>query len=682
MTIFLFPNHDRDVSDKAYQTEEPQMSAPAVSGRLPAEGHDPLGMKEALERNFYGQVFSDTTHIQLICQIQDMGKTLAMHMSGVMARIQRVLDIPYLYTLSPREPYEVFLARHPDFRNVFENPRLGYWNLCVEHHAFPNCLKLTGRECYEILARLSALYRCLYEDGNMADLDSTGERGMPGFVTRAVDDFHRTFLKMSGMDLEILFRVLAVPDERREAFACDYYCFIARKKYRHQDYSIAQIRSQILRSVPEAMAMEDASRITFRLKRNRLLDYLIYHYYRKNTEEAEALVQRLRSHAVDRQTIYREAACRVWPWIRIPVLRRMVPLLTGAGMQKMRRAQTAVNGSADSLLRPDTLAKVCLKTPASQLAADVAYMTLFMDGKESRSLLSELIQHLERIADFTRVLQTTGVGTSLQAPYQMFMHPESLLGEMQTLYTITRTRVRNSLATREQIQDAIQFLGLPPDMTWGVPMTGQDETAGENMAIRETLTKTRLIAGIRTAEALAAQMESAREGTADRELRRFLARHVVNNARFRYLMTLCPPCEVRRLITNRALVRSIISRMPDFLIGRYAACIFGAENETLANARERLIAAVYIFHAGRLRGIRQNDRISTQEEKTRKARQLALVRLYMTLGYLAVKSISLVNARYALAMHFQARDTQVLSEHAMETLLKRNLQKMRKTCVG
>ena len=89
---------------------------------------DMLGLKSELEKRFFGKTFDDNIHIQLIYNILDIEKILAVYVTNIVYALNNMLGIKgsesyddFMGYLSARNTYEVFT--HPDKSSLSDDKK-------------------------------------------------------------------------------------------------------------------------------------------------------------------------------------------------------------------------------------------------------------------------------------------------------------------------------------------------------------------------------------------------------------------------------------------------------------------------------------------------------------------------------------------------------------------------------
>ncbi len=147
--------------------------------------------------------------------------------------------------------------------------------------------------------------------------------------------------------------------------------------------------------------------------------------------------------------------------------------------------------------------------------------------------------------------------------------------------------------------------------------------------------------------------------TKEKNLRNFISNNVIKSRRFKYLMRYSNPTVVRTLMQDENLIKFVLGRInksnPEQL-QRYMRSI-GEQGED----------AVSIL-TNKLLGLRLEDLFDIKQKSfagspdaIKKEKYKAVLGLYLTVAYLAIKNLVNVNSRYVLALSAWARDNRLLT---------------------
>lgn len=148
---------------------------------------DMLGLKSELEKRFFGKTFDDNIHIQLIYNILDIEKILAVYVTNIVYALNNMLGIKksesyddFMGYLSARNTYEVFT--HPDksnlsdkakgnikksfstFNDLLKTKRLGYFGLEEPKTKDTRVSQAYKKRVYHMLAIVGQIRQCVFHD--------------------------------------------------------------------------------------------------------------------------------------------------------------------------------------------------------------------------------------------------------------------------------------------------------------------------------------------------------------------------------------------------------------------------------------------------------------------------------------------------------------------------------------
>jgi len=152
---------------------------------------------------------------------------------------------------------------------------------------------------------------------------------------------------------------------------------------------------------------------------------------------------------------------------------------------------------------------------------------------------------------------------------------------------------------------------------------------------------------------------------ANKGFRNFIASNVIESSRFRYLVRYNNPHKTRMIAQNEAIVRFVLSEIPDEQIRRYYDVCRdpklprSSSREAQVDILTGIITDVNyrIFEDVPQSKKINKDRPDANDRMTlKKQRYQAIVSLYLTVMYLVTKNLVYVNSRYVMAFHALERD--------------------------
>ena len=629
---------------------------------------DLIHARVALEKLYYGENFEDNIHIQAIYSILDIEKSLSIHINNIVYVLNNFLrnagdDIDDLVGYIGRtDKYEKFIKNAEKggdsktlvdyFHKLVRARQLGYLNLQVtpeqtqpaktgkkkEVKKDPNAIQLSEPEFFYILQAFSEMRNMLahgHPKQNVYKLDGFGKgQAISNILDKLyrdrVQELNNNFLDHAGKNLTILFKAFSVLDAtEKEEYVRDYYDFTVRKNYKNMGFSIKLLREHMTEEIEEAWVLRDKDYDSVRGKLYPFVDFAIYRYYRGKKEEAESLVNSLRASFSEKEKdgIYSFEAQRIWtkPQVGDLILQHILP---------------EMNGSVISTLKPDKdiskemLDGVLVTSEATDFSKMIYLVTLFINGKEINDLLTTLIHQFENIAAFTTVMKNQNLRTEFAKDFQLFNQSEKVARELRTINSFARMSKESAKAKEAMYIEAFKVLGM--------------RTASEEQMEQEA----RMI--------LDPQMSPA--GTQRRGVLNFIANNVIKSVRFKYLIRYGNVNKLKGLAGSKAVVSFVLNDVPEDQILRYYEAITGSRNVQPNEARKLLAERLTNFSFEDIRDVRQNDKNLNDVEQQDKRQKQSLVRLYLTVLYLALKNLVYINSRYFLAFHCVERDRLLLDQ--------------------
>lgn len=649
----------------AFQAEaKPQKPVYEISGRgVTAEVADPLweqtsarqdliGCKSELEKRYFGQEFGDNVHIQLIYNLLDMEKHLAVQVNNMVYSLNNVLgsgtDEDMFMSLNLGEPYDGAAAKKYGelIQSILNNRRIGYFgsafckpNLSKDGKQ-QKALPRSEEEVYYILCLLGGIRQSMAHDkakeiynspwllDGTYDAKFTANQGiahrmarkvMDGLYAEQVQKLNRDFLEHAKADLAILFHAMdANSDEEQKAIARDYYLFIVRKDQKNMGFSLKKLRETILLGPGKEFTGTNYDELRSRLYR--AFDLMAFRYFKEKPERADAIVEGLRAsrNALEKAQVYGRASRELWKAVGSRFSEKVAPRLKGSG-DKIKELKKEVT------VRTEWLDGVLVPEHASAFSELMYLLTMFQDGKEINILLTGLINKLENVQSFLDVMQESGLECTFQKEYELFARSGELAQELRVVLSFARMEKPDPGAKREMFVDASRILGDESSREELISYWDEHLAVGKGM---------------------------------DHTLRNFISSNVISSDRFRYLVRYLDPERARKLASCRPLVEFALKDIPEAQIVRY---INGTEGRKLTEAdyedrmRQRLAERITGMRFAEFTKVRKDD----PEDRQQKA---AIIGLYLTVLYLIVKNLIYVNTRYFIAFHAWERDKNLMKQ--------------------
>lgn len=622
----------------------------------PVNNGDKLGLKSKLENRYFGQSFDDNLHIQLIHNILDIEKLLAVHIENIIYSINNVLEDGIIY-----EDYIGFKFKQDDnddqetFNNLVNNPRLRYFGSAFYESGFDKKSPKTStrrsdeeiRVIFNLLNKIrnfvkhgdsKAKYRMwLYTLNTHDDLATSEKDFLDKLYATRINDLNKNFVVTSKVNLTILFDVLNLQDDdERKKCVQDYYNYVIRKENRNLGFSLKDIRELIIATnygPRNAINLSDKKYDTVRSKLYKLIDFVLLRDYLNNDVLREDMVAKLRCALTteDRDKVYRDETDACYKR-NSKIIDAICEKIYGGNAIK------DIEINIDLKQAKEWLTEVKLTPQGADYFTKLMYMlTLFLDGKEINILLTSLINKFENIGAFVELIKELNLPLfnipekTNARNYTFFLNSSTIAQEIRVMKNFARMEVPLPAISWGMYKDALLVLGLPKEKleNYNGVIVGQGKE----------------------------QKTSVQKS--DTSLRNFLANNVLESSRFRYLIRFSNPLLVRQLIQNKQLVSFVLNQIPETQLRRYyKACVNDfkelSKGQVILELSDSLVT--FSFENNKVSEVKQNDLKSTASEKERKQKLVSIIGLYLTIPYLIVKNLVNINSRYTLAFHCFERD--------------------------
>ena len=627
-------------------------------------GQDMLGLKDKLEERYFGMTFNDNIHIQIIHNILDIEKILAVYTTNIAVALDHMVDeeidaerdefIGYMNTLNT---YEVFMNPEKKFgagdkrvknitesRDKFEKllatKRMGYFGFDYDSN---------GKDKHKNEELKKRLYHLVAFAGQLRQWSFHGDTGinpnswlyrlddkkldqeyrdtLDYYFDIRFDEINEKFVEQNATNLCILRELF--PNDDFKAVADLYYDFIVIKAQKNIGFSLKKLREKMLES-EEATPVKAQDMDSVRSKLYKLMDFCIFKYYTEHPEISNKNVDILRASVSDEQkeSFYTDEAYRLWG------------IFGGQFLSFCSRINKWVTGEHQKeVLRYIDKDAYRRQSSVSYFSKLLYVMCFFLDGKEINDLLTTLINKFDNIASFINTAKELGINVSFVKDYEFFNSSDRYVPELNIVKNISRMKKPAESVKKEMYRDALAILGVPSNMS---------------------------------REAFDAELEKILEKKIDPKtgkpikggnpFRNFIANNVIDNRRFIYVIKFCNPENVRRLVNNINVTEFVLRTIPEAQIDRYyKTCIVSELNPVPDKKISELAKMIKDINFGEFRGVQQ--KAHTREEALEKERFKAVIGLYLTVVYLLVKNLVNVNARYVMAFHCLERDALLYGEN-------------------
>lgn len=626
---------------------------------------DMLGLKSELEKRFFGKTFDDNIHIQLIYNILDIEKILAVYVTNIVYALNNMLGIKksesyddFMGYLSARNTYEVFT--HPDksnlsdkakgnikksfstFNDLLKTKRLGYFGLEEPKTKDTRVSQAYKKRVYHMLAIVGQIRQSVFHDKSskldedlysfIDIIDSEYRETLDYLVDERFDSINNGFIQGNKVNISLLIDMM-------KGYETDdiirlYYDFIVLKSQKNLGFSIKKLREKMLDEY--GFRFKDKQYDSVRSKMYKLMDFLLFcNYYRNDVVAGEALVRKLRFSMTDdeKEGIYADEAAKLWGKFRND-FENIADHMNGDVIKELGKADMDFD---EKILDSE-------KKNASDLLyfSKMIYMlTYFLDGKEINDLLTTLISKFDNIKEFLKIMKSSAVDVEceLTAGYKLFNDSQRITNELFIVKNIASMRKPAASAKLTMFRDALTILGIDDNIT--------DDRISEILKLKE-------------------------KGKGIHGLRNFITNNVIESSRFVYLIKYANAQKIREVAKNEKVVMFVLGGIPDTQIERYyKSCVeFPDMNSSLEAKRSELARMIKNISFDDFKNVKQQAK---GRENVAKERAKAVIGLYLTVMYLLVKNLVNVNARYVIAIHCLERDFGLYKEIIPE-LASKNLK--------
>lgn len=628
---------------------------------------DMLGLKSELEKRFFGKTFDDNIHIQLIYNILDIEKILAVYVTNIVYALNNMLgegdesNYDFMGYLSTFNTYKVFTNPNGStlsddkkenirkslskFNALLKTKRLGYFGLEEPKTKDTRASEAYKKRVYYMLAIVGQIRQCVFHDlsehseydlysfiDNSKKVYRECRETLDYLVDERFDSINKGFIQGNKVNISLLIDMM-------KGYEADdiirlYYDFIVLKSQKNLGFSIKKLREKMLDEY--GFRFKDKQYDSVRSKMYKLMDFLLFcNYYRNDVVAGEALVRKLRFSMTDdeKDGIYADEAEKLWGKFRND-FENIADHMNGDVIKELGKADMDFD---EKILDSE-------KKNASDLLyfSKMIYMlTYFLDGKEINDLLTTLISKFDNIKEFLKIMKSSAVDVEceLTAGYKLFNDSQRITNELFIVKNIASMRKPAASAKLTMFRDALTILGIDDNIT--------DDRISEILKLKE-------------------------KGKGIHGLRNFITNNVIESSRFVYLIKYANAQKIREVAKNEKVVMFVLGGIPDTQIERYyKSCVeFPDMNSSLEAKRSELARMIKNISFDDFKNVKQQAK---GRENVAKERAKAVIGLYLTVMYLLVKNLVNVNARYVIAIHCLERDFGLYKEIIPE-LASKNLK--------
>lgn len=637
--------------------DEPEQSVPT----------DMLCLKPTLEKKFFGKEFNDNIHIQLIYNILDIEKILAVYSTNAiyalnnMSADENIENSDFFMKRTTDETFDDFEKKKEStnsrekadfdaFEKFIANYRLAYFadafyvNKKNPKGKARNVLR-EDKELYSMLTLIGKLrHWCVHSEEGRAEfwlykldeLKSDFKNVLDSVYNRPVEEINNRFIENNKVNIQILGSVYKNTDIAE--LVRSYYEFLITKKYKNMGFSIKKLRESML----EGKGYADKEYDSVRNKLYQMTDFILYTgYINEDSDRADDLVNTLRSSLKedDKTTVYCKEADYLWKKYRESI-REVADALDGDNIKRLSKSNIEI--------QEDKLRKcfISYADSVSEFTKLIYLLTRFLSGKEINDLVTTLINKFDNIRSFLEIMDELGLDRTFTAEYSFFEDSTKYLAELVELNSFVKSCSFDINAKRTMYRDALDILGIK---------SGKTEEDIEKM-----------IDNILQIDANGDKKLKKNNG-----LRNFIASNVIDSNRFKYLVRYGNPKKIRETAKCEPAVRFVLNEIPDAQIERYyEACC--PKNTALCSANKRrekladMIAEIEFENFSDAGNYQKANVTSRTSEAEIKRKNQAIIRLYLTVMYIMLKNLVNVNARYVIAFHCVERDTKLYAESGLE----------------
>lgn len=638
------------------------------SGESSSVRGDMLGLKSELEKRFFGKTFDDNIHIQLIYNILDIEKILAVYVTNIVYALNNMLGVKgsesyddFMGYLSAQNTYYIFT--HPDksnlsdkvkgnikkslskFNALLKTKRLGYFGLEEPKTKDTRASEAYKKRVYHMLAIVGQIRQCVFHDlsehseydlysfiDNSKKVYRECRETLDYLVDERFDSINKGFIQGNKVNISLLIDMMK--GNEADDIIRLYYDFIVLKSQKNLGFSIKKLREKMLEEY--GFRFKDKQYDSVRSKMYKLMDFLLFcNYYRNDVVAGEALVRKLRFSMTDdeKEGIYADEAAKLWGKFRND-FENIADHMNGDVIKELGKADMDFD---EKILDSE-------KKNASDLLyfSKMIYMlTYFLDGKEINDLLTTLISKFDNIKEFLKIMKSSAVDVEceLTAGYKLFNDSQRITNELFIVKNIASMRKPAASAKLTMFRDALTILGIDDKIT--------DDRISEILKLKE-------------------------KGKGIHGLRNFITNNVIESSRFVYLIKYANAQKIREVAKNEKVVMFVLGGIPDTQIERYyKSCVeFPDMNSSLEAKRSELARMIKNISFDDFKNVKQQAK---GRENVAKERAKAVIGLYLTVMYLLVKNLVNVNARYVIAIHCLERDFGLYKEIIPE-LASKNLK--------
>lgn len=631
-----------------------------------------LRHRAALENVYYGKTFPHTFNIQIIYNILDISKILAVYITNLTFVfnnltqhhpihdenqdsfleddiISKAYDVTYEEFMNdPKylEKKQLFLKLLGAVREVKrkgeypESSGYLFGQAFIEKIVKSNTGNITDiiyrsdKDIYVLIKTLSFLRNDLvHYHSDLAKSESifrveTYPRDVVELLNRLyqskIKEINESFLSLNSRNFSVLFQLFGVEkdENKKRELTKRFYQFVVKKDQLNLGFSLAKLREQLL-MVTEAKLLTQKNFDTIRGKLYNFLDFVILEKA-ITPEWNEAIVNELRGcedvEGEAKDKIYNAYAQKVWPLIQTIVMNSLIRLLT---------PMTFKNHLPIRMI-PSWIEEVMAKPQAHPFTKLMFVYSLFLDGKDQNEMLALLINKMSEIDSLqelkNRYQERLGHLGTLKPEFAFFEKDlKTIADELRFVKAIVKMDVE-PIVNRKSRADAIRILGFT------LPQ-GISETSYIEQFFKDDFKK--------------------------KGFHNFIYNNVVKSRRFLYIIKYAQPQHAAMIGHHLPIMTYILSRVPESQINRHYQLQVGPSAGVPFQEKVNFLAKkITNIRLEQFLNVNQKARFNSNEMVTKESFK-QLIGLYLTCIYLFYKHMVQINARYVMAFQALERDTSI-----------------------
>lgn len=653
-----FVNQDQD-SLRAYN--------PLHKGKRKKDEKDNLGLKDSLEKRYFGQVFNDNIHIQIIYNILDIEKIIARYATSISATINHFIDdkmdieiedfIGYISTINTYDTFENpdgkvndkkavgnIKSSREKFNSLLKSKRLSYFGLNYEYKNKQECNDIR-KHLYHLMAFAGGLRQWSFHSNSKSrewlykiDSDAVDKEyrdTLDYYFDNRFNEINEGFIEKNKVNLYILKKISELEHKNFKDIAELYYDFIVVKTYKNIGFSIKKLREKML-DREEADKITDKSVDSVRDKLYKLIDFWIFYNYYSEPNRCEENVSKLRAcmDEEEKELFYDEEAKRLWKKYKSVFISFLKDRKNIVKRIEKDKKEYYTDRRTNEKLNFNEILK-CINIEKHRNYCQVSYFSklmyvicFFLDGKEINDLLTTLINKFDNIASLIKVARDIGINIKFIPDYSFFENSSKYVKELCIVKNISRMKKPDARAKKVLFRDALYILGIPSDIN---------------------------------EEKLEDEIDKYLNTKENHGFRNFISNNVINSNRFIYVVKYCNTKKVREISKNKKVINFVLGNLPSEQINRYyLSCVENADKYVSDNDKiGSLSELICNMDFKSFIDVNQNINNKNSVESQKKERYKAIIGLYLNVVYQLIKNLVNINSRYVIAFHCLERDSEL-----------------------